>query len=41
MSGQLLFDESGQPFIVLREQEKTKRLTGIEAIKVTFRSEWG
>jgi len=36
MSGQLLFDESGQPFIVLREQEKTKRLTGIEAIKTNI-----
>lgn len=32
-AGQLLFDESGQPFIVIREQEKQKRLTGIEALK--------
>jgi hypothetical protein len=33
-AGQLLFDESGQPFIVIREQERQKRLTGIEALKV-------
>lgn len=32
-AGQLLFDDSGQPFIVIREQEKQKRLTGIEALK--------
>lgn len=32
-SGQLLFDETGQPFIVLREQDKQKRLTGTEALK--------
>lgn len=29
----MLFDESGQPFIVIREQERQKRLTGIEALK--------
>lgn len=29
----VLFDEFGQPFIVLRDQEKQKRLTGIEALK--------
>jgi len=32
-SGQLLFDETGQPFIVLREQDRQKRLTGTEALK--------
>jgi len=32
-AGQLLFDESGQPFIVIREQERQKRLIGIEALK--------
>lgn len=32
-AGQLVFDESGQPFIVIREQEKQKRLTGTEALK--------
>ncbi|CAK5024693.1 unnamed protein product [Meloidogyne enterolobii] len=32
-AGQLLFDESGQPFILLREQERQKRLTGVEALK--------
>lgn len=34
--GQLLIDESGQPFLVIREQEKQKRITGIEALKVLF-----
>lgn len=33
---QLIFDEYGQPFIVMREQDKQKRLTGVEAIKVEF-----
>uniref|UniRef100_A0A8R1DJL9 T-complex protein 1 subunit epsilon n=1 Tax=Caenorhabditis japonica TaxID=281687 RepID=A0A8R1DJL9_CAEJA len=32
-SAQLLFDESGQPFIVMREQENQKRITGVEAVK--------
>ncbi|TKR67998.1 hypothetical protein L596_024054 [Steinernema carpocapsae] len=32
-TGHVLFDESGQPFIVLRDQDKEKRLTGIEAVK--------
>lgn len=31
---QLIFDESGQPFILMREQEKQKRLRGVEALKV-------
>lgn len=31
---QLVFDEFGQPFIVMRDQENQKRLTGIEALKV-------
>jgi T-complex protein 1 subunit epsilon len=31
--GQLMFDESGQPFMVIREQEKQRRLTGVEALK--------
>ncbi|VDN06823.1 unnamed protein product [Thelazia callipaeda] len=30
---QVLFDEFGHPFILLRDQEKQKRLTGIEALK--------
>lgn len=30
---QLMFDEFGQPFIVMRDQEKQKRLTGLEALK--------
>lgn len=32
-AGQLLFDETGQPFIVIREQDKQKRITGIDALK--------
>ncbi|VDP05499.1 unnamed protein product [Heligmosomoides polygyrus] len=32
---QLMFDEFGQPFIVMRDQEKQKRLTGLEALKVS------
>jgi hypothetical protein len=35
-AGQLLFDESGQPFIVIREQQSQKRLTGIEALKASL-----
>ncbi|VDQ02732.1 unnamed protein product [Trichobilharzia regenti] len=31
--GQLAFDEYGRPFIILRDQEKKKRLCGIEAHK--------
>jgi len=30
----LAFDESGRPFIVLREQEKKQRVKGLEAHKV-------
>jgi len=30
---QLAFDEYGRPFIVLRDQDKQERLTGIEALK--------
>lgn len=33
MGAQLIFDEFGQPFIVMREQDKQKRLTGTEAVK--------
>ena len=36
----LAFDENGRPFIILREQEKKKRVKGLEAHKVstiTFR----
>ncbi|CAI5444394.1 unnamed protein product [Caenorhabditis angaria] len=32
-AAQLLFDENGQPFIVMREQENQKRITGVEAVK--------
>lgn len=32
--GTFAFDEYGRPFIILREQEKQKRITGTDAIKV-------
>jgi hypothetical protein len=31
----LAFDESGRPFIILREQGKKKRVKGLEAHKVS------
>uniref|UniRef100_A0A8C4WZH5 Chaperonin containing TCP1, subunit 5 (epsilon) n=1 Tax=Eptatretus burgeri TaxID=7764 RepID=A0A8C4WZH5_EPTBU len=31
--GQLVFDEYGKPFIILKDQDKKTRLTGIEALK--------
>lgn len=34
MQGSIAFDEYGRPFIILRDQENQKRLTGIEAQKV-------
>ena len=33
-TGHLVFDEFGQPFIVTREQDRQKRLTGLDALKV-------
>lgn len=35
-AAQLMFDDFGNPFIVVRDQEKQKRLTGIDALKVFF-----
>ena len=35
MSGQLAFDEYGRPFLILRDQDRQKRLTGIDAHKVS------
>jgi len=32
----LAFDENGRPFIILREQDKKKRVKGLEAHKVSF-----
>jgi len=32
----LAFDENGRPFIILREQEKKKRVKGLEAHKVSY-----
>jgi len=34
MSIPIFYDEFGNPFIILREQEKKARLTGNDAIKV-------
>jgi len=34
----LAFDESGRPFIVLREQEKKQRVKGLDAHKVRTQS---
>lgn len=32
--GTFAFDEYGRPFIILRDQEQQKRITGTDAIKV-------
>lgn len=32
--GTVAFDEFGRPFIILRDQENQKRLTGVDALKV-------
>lgn len=34
--GSIAFDEYGRPFIILRDQANQKRLTGNDAIKVSF-----
>ena len=34
--GQIAFDEYGRPFIILRDQDKQERLTGLEAQKVCW-----
>lgn len=34
--GSVAFDEYGRPFIILRDQDKQKRLTGIDALKVGY-----
>lgn len=36
-TGALMFDEYGQPFIIIKDQERRKRLTGIEALKVCLK----
>jgi len=33
--GTVAFDEYGRPFIILRDQEKKSRLSGVDAIKVS------
>jgi T-complex protein 1 subunit epsilon len=34
LPGSLAFDDYGRPFLIIRDQDKQKRLTGAEAIKV-------
>ena len=34
--GALAFDEFGRPFIILKDQDQQKRLTGNAAIKVSL-----
>ena len=34
--GSLAFDEFGRPFLIIKDQDKQKRLTGLEAIKVNL-----
>lgn len=34
--GTVAFDEYGRPFIILRDQERQKRLTGTDALKVSY-----
>lgn len=34
LPGSIAFDEYGRPFIIIRDQEKQRRLTGIDALKV-------
>ena len=33
--GQVAFDEYGRPFLILKDQDKQKRLVGIDAHKVS------
>jgi len=34
--GALAFDEFGRPFIIIKDQDRQKRLTGNAAIKVSY-----
>lgn len=34
--GSLAFDEFGRPFIILKDQDQKKRLTGLDAHKVRW-----
>lgn len=36
--GTLAFDEYGRPFIIIKDQDKKTRLTGIDALKVQWAS---
>jgi hypothetical protein len=40
MPGTLAFDEYGRPFIIVRDQQNQKRLTGVDALKVSFVHLW-
>lgn len=35
LPGSLAFDEYGRPFIIIKNQETERRLTGVDAIKVS------
>lgn len=37
--GSVAFDEYGRPFIIIRDQEQQKRLTGNDALKVSLPTE--
>lgn len=37
-TGALMFDDYGQPFIIIKDQERKKRVTGIEALKVSWQT---
>lgn len=34
--GSIAFDEYGRPFIIIKDQDRQKRLTGADALKVSF-----
>lgn len=36
LPGSIAFDEYGRPFIIIRDQDKQKRLTGLDALKVGY-----
>lgn len=37
--GTLAFDEYGRPFIIIKDQDKKTRLSGIDALKVQWANE--
>ena len=36
-AAQLMFDDYGKPILILRDQEQQNRLTGIDALKVSYK----